>query len=96
MHSPIRSAVSSPARKLVDGLTSGSINNASARLGVIVTATTGLYDLWLNSMLPVMGPSMITEMTSSSSHQINNERLAEKLVQVCIEQSARGIAGERI
>ena len=96
MHSSIRSTFSSPARKVADGLTSGSINNTSARLGAIGTTTTGLYDLWLNSTLPVVGPSMITGVTSSSSHQINNERLAEKLVQLCIEQSAREFAGERI
>ena len=92
MHSSIRSTVSSPARNLVDG----STNNTSARLGSIGTTATGLYDLWLNSMLPAVGPSMVTGVTSSLSHQINSERLAEKLVQLCTDQSARGIAGERI
>ena len=104
MHSSIRSTVSSPARNLVDGLTNGSTNgsingstkNTSARLESIGTTTTGLYDLWLNSTLPAVGPSMVTGVTSSSSHQINSERLAEKLLQLCIDQSARGIAGERI
>ena len=60
------------------------------------TATTGLYDLWLNSMLPTVGPSMVTGVTSSSSHQIDSERLAEKLLQLCIDQTARGIVEERI
>ncbi len=92
----IRSTASSPARNLVDGLTNGSRKNTSARLESIGTTTTGLYDLWLNSMLPVVGPSMVTGVTSSSSHQINSERLAEKLVQLCIDQSARGIVEERI
>ena len=96
MHSSIRSTVSSPARNLVDGLTNGSTNNTSAKLGSTGTTTTGLYDLWLNSMLPAVGPSMVTGVTSSSSHQINSERLAEKLVQLCTDQSARGIAGARI
>lgn len=32
-------------------------------------ANTGLYDLWLNSMLPTVGPSMVTGVISSSSHQ---------------------------
>ena len=96
MHSSIRSTVSSPARNLVDGLANGSTNNTSVRLGSIVTTTTGLYDLWLNSMLPAVGPSMVTGVISSSSHQINSERLAEKLVQLCTDHSTRGIAGERI
>ena len=96
MHSSIKSTVSRPARNLVDGLTNGSTNNTSAKLGSIGTTTTGLYDLWLNSMLPAVGPSMVTGVTSSSSHQINSERLAEKLVQLCTDQSARGIAGARI
>jgi hypothetical protein len=39
---------------------------------------------------------MVMEVTSSLSHQINSERLAEKLVQLCIDQSARRIAGESI
>ena len=96
MHSSIRSTVSSPARNSVDGLANGSINNTSASLESIGTTTTGLYDLWLNSTLPAVGPSMVTGVTSSSSHQIKSERLAEKLLQLCIDQSARGIAGERI
>ena len=96
MHSSIKSTVSRPARNLVDGLTNGSTNNTSAKLGSTGTTTTGLYDLWLNSMLPAVGSSMVTGVTSSSSHQINSERLAEKLVQLCTDQSARGIAGERI
>jgi hypothetical protein len=96
MHSSIRSTVSSPARNLVDGLANGSTNNTSASLESIGTTITGLYDLWLNSMLPAVGPSMVEGVTSSSSHQINSERLAEKLVQLCTDQSARGIAGERI
>ena len=71
-----------------------SINSLTSDL--TSTATTGLYDLWLNSMLPTVGPSMVTGVTSSSSHQIDSERLAEKLMQLCIDQSARGIAEERI
>ena len=96
MHSSIRNTVSNPARNLEDGLTNGLTNNTSARLGSIATTATGLYDLWLNSMLPAVGPSMVMEVTSSLSHQINSERLAEKLVQLCIDQSARRIAGESI
>ena len=72
MHSSIRSTFKVPARKLVDSLRNVSLKNTSARLGEIGTTTTGLYDLWLNSMLPVVGPSMGTGVTSSSSHQINN------------------------
>ena len=96
MHSSIRNTVSNPARNLEDGLTNGLTNNTSARLGSVSTTATGLYDLWLNSMLPAVGPSMVEGVTSSSSHQINSERLTEKLVQLCIDQSARGIAGEKI
>ena len=96
MHSSIRSTVSNPARNLEDGLTNGLTNNTSARLGSIATTTTGLYDLWLNSVLPAVGPSMVMGVTSSLSHQINSERLAEKLVQLCTDQSARRISGERI
>jgi hypothetical protein len=92
MHSLIGSTVSSLSRNLAGG----STNTTSEKLGSIGTATTGLYDLWLNSMLPAVGPSMVEGVTSSSSHQINSERLTEKLVQLCTDQSARGIAGARI
>ena len=95
MNSSIRSTVSSPARNLVDGLANGSTNNTSVRLGSIVTTTTGLYDLWLNSMLPAVGPSMVTGVISSSSHQINSERLAEKLMELSSNESARGIVEMR-
>ena len=91
MHSSIKSTVSRPARNLVDGLTNGSTNNTSAKLESIGTTTTGLYDLWLNSMLPAVGPSMVAGVTSSSSHQINSERLAEKLMELSINESVRGI-----
>ena len=95
MHSSIRSTVSSPARNLVDGLANGSTNNTSASLESIGTTTTGLYDLWLNSMLPAVGPSMVTGVISSSSHQINSERLAEKLMELSSNESARGIVEMR-
>ena len=39
---------------------------------------------------------MVTGVTSSSSHQIDSERLAEKLMELCISETARGFAGERI
>ena len=91
MHSSIRSTVSSPARNLIDG----STNNTSARLGSIGTTATGLYDLWLNSMLPAVGPSMVTGVISSSSHQINSERLAEKLMELSSNESAKGIVEMR-
>jgi hypothetical protein len=87
MHSLIGSTVSSPSRNLAGG----STNTTSEKLGSIGTATTGLYDLWLNSMLPAVGPSMVTGVTSSSSHQINSERLAEKLMELSINESVRGI-----
>ena len=95
MHSSISSTVSRPARNLVDGLTNGSTNNTSAKLGSIGTTTTGLYDLWLNSMLPAVGPSMVTGVISSSSHQINSERLAEKLMELSSNESAKGIVEMR-
>ena len=95
MHSSIRSTVSSPARNLVDGLANGSIKNTSASLESIGTTTTGLYDLWLNSTLPAVGPSMVTGVISSSSHQINSERLAEKLMELSSNESARGIVEMR-
>ena len=87
MHSLIGSTVSSLPRNLARG----STNTTSAKLESVGTATTGLYDLWLNSMLPAAGPSMVAGVTSSSSHQINSERLAEKLMELSINESARGI-----
>ena len=95
MHSSIRNTVSNPARNLEDGLTNGLTNNTSARLGSVSTTATGLYDLWLNSMLPAVGPSMVEGVTSSSSHQINSERLAEKLMELSSNESARGIVEMR-
>ena len=95
MHSSIRNTVSNPARNLEDGLTNGLTNNTSARLGSIATTATGLYDLWLNSMLPAVGPSMVTGVISSSSHQINSERLAEKLMELSSNESAKGIVEMR-
>ena len=85
MHSSIRSTVSRPSRNLVSDLTSST----SAKLESTGTTTTGLYDLWLNSMLPTVGPSMVTGVTSSSSHQVNSERLAEKLMELSINESVR-------
>jgi len=55
------------------------------------TATTGLYDLWLSSMIPAVGPSMVTGVTSISSHSINSERLAEKLMLLSSNESVRVI-----
>ncbi len=79
--------------------TRGSIRDLTSASTIadptIADATTGLYDLWLNSMLPTVGPSMVTGVTSSSSHQIDSERLAEKLMQLCIDQTPRGAAEER-
>ena len=100
MHSSIRSTVSNPAKNLEDGLTNGLTNNTSARLGSIATTTTGLYDLWLNSMLPTVSPSMVTGVTSSSSHQIGSqridcERLAEKLMQLGYDIMSTGMAKQR-
>lgn len=60
------------------------------------SAATGLYDLWLNSMLPAVGPSMVTGVTSSSSHQIDSERLADKLMQLSINEMPRRAAEERL
>jgi hypothetical protein len=34
---------------------------------------------------------MVAGVTSSSSHQINSERLAEKLMELSINESVRGI-----
>ncbi|GJM14058.1 MAG: hypothetical protein DHS20C12_24610 [Pseudohongiella sp.] len=67
-----------------------SLNNAQTG-----NEKTGLYDLWLNSMLPTVGPSMVTGVTSSSSHQIDSERLAEKLMQLCVSGTAGRTAEER-
>ncbi len=57
-----------------------------AGLKPVRTTATGLYDLWLNSMLTAVGTPMVTGVTSSSSHwiasqQIDSQRLAEKLLQ---------------
>lgn len=101
MHSLIRGSIGSTASNPARNLAGGSTNSTSAELGATGTATlgtttTGLYDLWLNSMLPAVGPSMVTGVTSSSSHQINSERLAGKLMELSISETTRGVAGERI
>jgi len=76
--------------------TSAISNKSSTRLAPTESANTGLYDLWLNSMLPTVSPSMVTGVTSSSSHQIDSERLAEKLMQLGCDQMPTGIAKERL
>jgi len=97
MHSSIRSSAASSDRSLASDLTqSASAKLAPTGAATISTSTTGLYDLWLNSMLPAVGPSMVTGVISSSSHQINSERLAEKLMQLCISETVKGIAEERV
>ena len=96
MHSLIRGSIRRTVSRPSRNLAGGSTSSASAESGSIGTTSTGLYDLWLNSMLPAVGPSMVTGVISSSSHQINSERLAEKLVQLFTDQSARGVAGARI
>jgi hypothetical protein len=96
MHSLIRGSIGSTASTPSRNLAGGSTNSTSAELGSTGTTSTGLYDLWLNSMLPAVGPSMVTGVTSSSSHQINSERLAQKLMQLSLSETSRGVAGERI
>ena len=86
MHSISSSSVSSLA-----GDISGLSGSAATKLASTGASTTGLYDLWLNSMLPTVGPSMVTGVTSSSSHQIDSERLAEKLMMLSINESVRVI-----
>ena len=85
--------------------TSAVSNKLSTRLAPAESANTGLYDLWLNSMLPTVSPSMVTGVTSSSSHQIagqivnlriDSERLAEKLMQLGCDQMPTGMAKERL
>ena len=84
--------------------TSAVSNKSSTRLAPAVSANTGLYDLWLNSMLPTVSPSMVTGVTSSSSHQtagqivnlrIDSERLAEKLMQLGYDIMPTGMAKQR-
>ena len=70
------------------------MNNTSANLDSSGTEMTGLYDLWLNSMLLAMDQSMIKGVISSSSHQINSERLAEKLMKLSIREMPGEIAGK--
>ena len=95
MHSLIRGSIRRTVSRPSRNLAGGSTSNASAESGSIGTASTGLYDLWLNSMLPAVGPSMVTGVISSSSHQINSERLAEKLMELSSNESARGIVEMR-
>ena len=92
MHSLIRSSVSIPSRSLAGH----SINITPANLDLSGTEKEELYDLWLNSMLPAVGPSMVTGVISSSSHQINSERLAEKLMKLYFSEMSREGAGETI
>ena len=92
MHSLIRSSVSSPSRSLAGH----SINITPANLDLSGTKKAELYDLWLNSMLSAVGPSMVTGVISSSSHQINSERLAEKLMKLYFSEMSGEVAGETI
>ena len=92
MHSLIRSSVSIPSRSLAGH----SMNITPANVDLSGTKKAELYDLWLNSMLSAVGPSMVTGVISSSSHQINSERLAEKLMKLSVSEVPREIAGERI
>ena len=92
MHSLIRSLVSSPSRSLAGH----SINITPANLDLSGTKKAELYDLWLNSMLPAVGPSMVAGVISSSSHQINSERLAGKLMKLYFSEMFREVAGETI
>jgi len=92
MHSLIRSLVSSPSRSLAGH----SINITPANLDLSGTKKAELYDLWLNSMLPAVGPSMVAGVISSSSHQINSERLAGKLMKLYFSEMSREVAGETI
>ena len=80
--------------------TSAVSNKSSTRLAPAESANTGLYDLWLNSMLPTVSPSMVTGVTSSSSHQIASqridcERLAEKLMQLGYDIMSTNMAKQR-
>ena len=77
-------------------LAGDSINNTSANLDLSGPKMIGLYDLWLNSMLPAVDQLMVTGVISSSSHQINSDRLAEKLMKLSVSEVPREIAGERI
>jgi len=92
MHSLIRSLVSSPSRSLAGH----SINITPANLDLSGTKKAELYDLWLNSMLPAVGPSMVAGVISSSSHQINSERLAGKLMKLYFSEMSGEVAGETI
>jgi len=92
MHSLIRSSVSIPSRSLAGH----SINTTPANLDLSGTEKVELYDLWLNSMLPAVVPSMVTGVISSSSHQINSERLAEKLMKLYFSAMSRGAARGKI
>ena len=92
MHSLIRSSVSIPSRSLAGH----SINITPANLDLSGTKKAELYDLWLNSMLPAVDPAMVTGVISSSSHQINSERLAEKLMKLYFSEMSREVAGETI
>jgi hypothetical protein len=107
MHTHITASQKHSVRDLAENLTENvteiATSSSSANLSATQAATTGLYDLWLNSMLPTVSPSMVTGVTSSSSHQIANreveshqidsERLAEKLLQLCINESASTLDG---
>ena len=72
------------------------MNKSSTGAPAAGATGTDLYDLWLNSRLPTVSPSMVTGVTSSSSHQlvraidsgIDSERLAEKLMQLSYSEMA--------
>ena len=72
------------------------MNITPANVDLSGTKKAELYDLWLNSMLSAVGPSMVTGVISSSSHQINSERLAEKLMKLSVSEMSREIVGKRI
>jgi|GEM_PF-1593223 len=91
MHSSTNSSINGSTRSTVSRPGRNLVGNTPDNMESSTTAATGLYDLWLNSMLPVVGPSMVTGVTSSSSHQINSERLAEKLMMLSLNESVRVI-----
>ena len=47
------------------------MRKSSASVPATGTPGTDLYDLWLNSRLPTVTTSLVTGVTSSSSHQLD-------------------------
>lgn len=78
--------------------------NAEASVSRSAAASTDLYDLWLNSTLPAGGSTLLSGVTSSSSHQledcidkgIDSERLAETLMQLSCNEIASQTVEERL